>query len=370
MMRNILVDGLDVHNFGGIESYLCQVLPGLNDYFHFDLAVPGKPESSRYGRLTAPNINYVLIRRRRESVSGNIEDIEEILSNGNYDAVWLHRDSLSNIELLRRAKAHDVPSIIMQSHRSSLVSMSVLRVIAHYLHRDEAYECATEHWACSRAAGKLFYGSKKYDVVNNCIDVNSFRFSRDDRKRIRDEFRVTEHQRLIGTVGRLDPVKNQVILIDILNEMEKRGIDAKLLIVGSGPEEKRIKDRAESLRLQEKVMLAGPRADIPAVLSAMDAFVLPSKTEALSIAALEAQASGIAVVIPDRLKQAVPDLGRVYRYESDSMEDCVDLLADLLTRCESKDRSIDLEEFGAYDCSSQVNVLRTRLGECIEGAMK
>jgi glycosyltransferase involved in cell wall biosynthesis len=100
---------------------------------------------------------------------------------------------------------------------------------------------------------------------------------------------------VIGTVGRLDPVKDQVGLLKAFSRLTDDP-RAFLLIVGDGPCRQELEATIGALGLGDRVRLLGERDDVPAVLSAMDVFVLCSVGEGISNAILEAMATGLPVV--------------------------------------------------------------------------
>jgi sugar transferase (PEP-CTERM/EpsH1 system associated) len=104
----------------------------------------------------------------------------------------------------------------------------------------------------------------------------------------------------IGTVGRLDPVKNQVKLLEafaaLLGRDSSRAAMMRLLIVGDGPLREQLQQRAADLGLGVHVQFTGARDDTPDQLRSMDVFVLPSVNEGISNTILEAMATGLPVV--------------------------------------------------------------------------
>jgi sugar transferase (PEP-CTERM/EpsH1 system associated) len=105
---------------------------------------------------------------------------------------------------------------------------------------------------------------------------------------------------IIGTVGRLDPVKNQASLLRALRSILTRdpGLNhtVRLTIVGEGPERSALESLSRELHLSDLVRFAGAREDVPEQLKAMDLFVLPSINEGISNTILEAMATGLPVV--------------------------------------------------------------------------
>ena len=105
---------------------------------------------------------------------------------------------------------------------------------------------------------------------------------------------------VVGTVGRLTPVKHQQLLLRAiahLRETDPKLVDrVRLLIVGDGPLFAQLTQLVEQLALQDFVWMPGDRKDVPALLQAMDVFVLPSLGEGISNTVLEAMASGLPII--------------------------------------------------------------------------
>jgi sugar transferase (PEP-CTERM/EpsH1 system associated) len=105
---------------------------------------------------------------------------------------------------------------------------------------------------------------------------------------------------VFGTVGRLEPVKNTLHLIEAFIALADRAPALKprlrLAVVGDGSLRGPILERLAASGLQSQVWLPGARDDIPQVLRALDVFVLPSLNEGISNTILEAMASGLPVV--------------------------------------------------------------------------
>ncbi len=101
---------------------------------------------------------------------------------------------------------------------------------------------------------------------------------------------------VIGTVGSLYPVKGHRHLLDALPAILKRHPRTVLLIAGRGELEMTLKAQATRLGVDGHVRFLGMRNDVQRLLSVMDVFVLPSLSEGLSMALLEAMVSGKAAV--------------------------------------------------------------------------
>ena len=110
------------------------------------------------------------------------------------------------------------------------------------------------------------------------------------------ELAIVGRYPVLGVVGSLYPVKGHRFLISAMPEIIRRWPGAVLLVVGRGELEALLKAQAEQLGIGANIRFLGMRQDVPRLLSVLDAFVLPSLSEGLSLALLEAMASGKPVV--------------------------------------------------------------------------
>ncbi|HSE06906.1 MAG TPA: glycosyltransferase [Methylomirabilota bacterium] len=131
-------------------------------------------------------------------------------------------------------------------------------------------------------------------TIHNGVDVA--RFSDERSRRGRAALGVPEGDLVVGTIGRLDPVKDQVGLIEAFAHVRTGDVPATLVIVGDGPCRGALEARAERLGIGERVRFLGARSDVAMLLGGFDVFVLPSIAEGISNTILEAMASGLPVV--------------------------------------------------------------------------
>jgi len=117
---------------------------------------------------------------------------------------------------------------------------------------------------------------------------------------VRAELGIPANAFVIGHVGRFDEQKNHAFLVDIFAEVARQEPQARLLLVGGGALRPSIEEKAERLRMADRVVFAGVREDVPRLMrGAMDVFVFPSLYEGLPIAGIEAQAAGLPFVLSD-----------------------------------------------------------------------
>ena len=117
---------------------------------------------------------------------------------------------------------------------------------------------------------------------------------------------------VIGSVGRLAQVKGYDRLIGVFSELVNTVSDMevgslssvvcrrlRLLLIGDGPERANLEVQVKELGVSDRVIFSGYRSDAKSCLAAMDLFVLPSRSEGLSVSLLEAMAAEVPVAVTD-----------------------------------------------------------------------
>ena len=118
-------------------------------------------------------------------------------------------------------------------------------------------------------------------------------------RHIRAELGIASHSVVVGSVGRLAPVKDFGTVIDAVSRVTGFGRDVHLVIVGDGPERERLEERCQAMGLQGRCHLVGQQTDIRSWLSAIDVYVNSSLNEGMSQSILEAMAAGLPLVVTD-----------------------------------------------------------------------
>ncbi len=139
----------------------------------------------------------------------------------------------------------------------------------------------------------------KSKLIINAIDTDVFKpRSEEEVVSFKRDLNLPSGKKVIGSVGRLEPVKNYQMLLHafklILNESPE---SVHLVLVGCGDEVEKLENLAKELGISEDVSFLGVRYDIQNILPVIDIFVLSSKSEGTSISLLEAQSCGIPAVV-------------------------------------------------------------------------
>ncbi|PAV27039.1 glycosyltransferase [Tamilnaduibacter salinus] len=116
---------------------------------------------------------------------------------------------------------------------------------------------------------------------------------------LRRELGIPASDTVLGTVSRLDPVKNQRMMLEAFQQFHQQHPDSWLLLVGDGPDRSRLEAYARELAVSDQVVFTGFQSRPSTYLQAMDVFLLSSHTEGTSMTLLEAMSLGIPPVVTD-----------------------------------------------------------------------
>lgn len=152
----------------------------------------------------------------------------------------------------------------------------------------------------------------RIELIYNGVDPVRFGLAHPEGeiRSIRESFGIGPGP-IVGTIGRLSPVKGQKFLVEAMAAVISKKRDARMVIVGDGPEREALESLAKSLGIDGSVHFISSVLDTDRILAIMDVFVFPSVKEGLGIALLEALAAGKACVASD-----VGGIGDILRRDS------------------------------------------------------
>jgi glycosyltransferase involved in cell wall biosynthesis len=196
---------------------------------------------------------------------------------------------------VRAARAAGVPVVIHTAHgfvHGERWRDDVVRFLASL--STDAVLAVSDHLA-DYLARHVRIARRKLSIGLNGIDTDRFRPG--PRSGIlRERFGIASDVQLVGCVARLDPVKNLPGLLDAVARLRPDMPGLALVLVGDGPLESELRQRAADLGIADHVIFAGALGDTASAYRDLDLFVLPSHAEGTSISLLEALASGTPVV--------------------------------------------------------------------------
>lgn len=141
--------------------------------------------------------------------------------------------------------------------------------------------------------------SEKLRVISYGVDIAAFeRVSPGNIARVRAEAGAGPNDVLIGSVGRLVEQKDYATQLRALSLLAHRW-PVRMVIAGGGPLERELRRLADELGVADHVTWLGERSDIPAILRAVDAYLIASKFEPFGVSVLEAMAAGLPIIATD-----------------------------------------------------------------------
>lgn len=297
---------------GGVESYL------MNQLRHWDLS---QMECTLLSAEKTTDIYDVELKElgvrqhvllQGESTSPILRILQTFSRFKRYirehpcDVLYLNLTNSVTMRYAKIAREAGVTRRVVHSHCAGIQPgfTRPFKQLAHGLAKRLYTNCATDWWACSDKAAEFLFDTKvlpKVQYVPNAIRVERFAFDSSTRKKMREELCVKENERLIGTVGRFAPEKNQIFLLKAFALALKQNPALKLLLVGDGPLRASLEDQSKKLGIEHACIFYGFTDNVAPLYSAMDLFCLTSVLEGNPVSAIEAQANGCPCLLSDQI---------------------------------------------------------------------
>lgn len=300
-------------NAGGAETFMMKIyrsLPAEEYKIDFIVSEAGgcyEQEVLDRGGL----IHY--IPKRTDDPRGALRGIKNIVRKYNYQYILKLGDQpISSLDLLA-AQLGGARRLAMRSC-NALAGLLWRNRFINALLRPVLNLVANVKIAPSMLAAEFTFGKhcahRDVHILHNGIDLSTFRYDAESRQKIHQEFSL-DGKLVVGHVGRFHKQKNHRFLLEVFSRIKALREDAVLLLVGVGDLEEEIRSQVRCLGLEDSVIFAGLRFDVPQLLSAMDVFVFPSFHEGMPNTVIEAQATGLPCIIADTITREANITGLV-----------------------------------------------------------
>ena len=295
---------------GGIEALLMNVYRHIDrEKVQFDFMVH-RPDHAFY-EDEIENLGGRIYRTPKFSpIPGQYQtfmnSIESILrSHTEYKVIHAHAEL--NLWPLMVATKLGIPTRIAHSHNARTTIN--LKYFFFLYERNRINKYCTDRFMCSTPAGIWTFGEEQVKAGNvkfikNGIETERFQYNPAIRSKKRAELNAGD-KLIIGHVGRFMQQKNHSFLIDIFKEIHERYNNSMLILISDGRLMNEIKQKVHSLNLEDSVVFLGNRNDVNELMQAMDIFIFPSLWEGLPLTGIEAQASGLPVLMSDVITNEV-----------------------------------------------------------------
>ena len=342
-------------NNGGTEKYVMNLLKNTYKEYENILLVY---ENINYYKKELKNMNITTIIIEPPKKIGfikSVKKIRSIIKENDIDIVYSYTHYNSSIVMLSAYLEH-VNVRITHSHRSSSEqSINPIYLMYIIFNKILINIFCNKRLACGKKAGRsLFY--KKYKIINNGIEIEKYKYNEEVRNKCRKELNIESNCNVIGMIGRLDINKNNIFFIKVFEAYLKRNSNSKLIIVGDGEQDSKLKEYVNDKKIADKVLFLGKRNDVDKLYNVFDLFALTSKKEGLPYVLLEAQANGLRCLVSDSVdKEANISNKNVYLSLSDDYEKWCDEIDKNINK---RDNNIKNIISNGYSLSDSVNEVK------------
>jgi len=249
--------------------------------------------------LRSPDADLVSLPAHKEGFRIQVLAITKLIKA--YRPHIVHSRNWGTIEAILAARLAHVPVVVHSEHGYELDTLAGLPR-RRRLFRRAVYEMADAVFTVTGDlrqfhARQAWFSPSRIRVMHNGIDTQQFAPNPHARRQILERAGVPIDRFVVGSVGRLVPIKDYGTLLKSAELLVHRGVDVHVLLAGSGPELPRLRQSVEnSSALGGRVSFLGSSDNISEILNAMDVFVLPSISEGMSNTLIEAMACGLPVL--------------------------------------------------------------------------
>ena len=256
-------------------------------------------------RITRADVEVVAIHKKRGMDWGSYTRIWKVIKR--FNPTILHTRNLPTMEYAIAATLAGVPYRVHGEHGrdvhdqygASQKFRLFRKFVALWIHHFITVSEDLAHWFQE----SIGINSSRISQIYNGVDVQRFHPGKGDRREILPKEFGPSDRFIVGTVGRMQTVKDQATLVRAFLHLRKLFPDGadrvRLVLVGDGPLRFEIQEIIEDEGISQYLWMPGERQDIPDLLRSFDLFVLPSEAEGISNTILEAMASGLPIVATD-----------------------------------------------------------------------
>lgn len=350
---------------GGIESLLMNLMRNIDrEQVMFDFLVHRAEEGifekeikSYGGRIyRTPPFNPAKMKPFKSACMQVFEEHPE------YKVFHAHQEL--NLWTLKYAKKAGIPTRIAHSHNAKTVVN--LKYFFFLYEKLFIKNYCTDMFMCSNPAGEWSFGKKavregRVKYMNGIIDTKKFSYDEQVRREMREELGIGDRV-AIGHIGRFMQQKNHKFLLRIFAEIHRKRPDTVLVLCGNGRLEDEIKQQAADLGIDKDIIytgvINGVNIQTCRLYQALDLFLFPSLWEGLPLTGIEAQTSGLPVLMSDVIADQTIVTDNVTKLPlSDSAEHWADTALSILDNYTRKDCRDQVVKAG-FDIQSSVDFLQ------------
>jgi glycosyltransferase involved in cell wall biosynthesis len=298
-----LIRSLD---YGGAEMQLTVLANGLARAGRSVSVLVFYPNGALCERLSPDVTVRCLGKRSRWHLMGFLRSLFRVLDEERPDALYAFLPGANLLACLTRLRSRKMK--LAWGVRASYVDPTRYDWLSRLIYwLERRFSRCPDLIISNSEAGRRhavtrgFPDNGRFIVIPNGIDIEHFRPDRRMRAAVRREWDVRPDEMLVGIVARLDPMKDYPNFLQAAAKLARRERGVRFVSVGTGPEDYAaiLREQARKLGLDQRMIWAGPRGDLPAVYNALDLLVSSSFGEGFSNVLGEAMACGVPCVATD-----------------------------------------------------------------------
>lgn len=292
---------------GGVPDHLLTLIAELKPDHDVTL-VTGDVDAfnaTALADLAIPVIRLRSFRRLPDLMRdpGLVLALARIFRQGRYDIVHTHMSKAALAGALAARLVRPRPKLVNTAHNLGSIALSQPFARWTYSQYDRLLlgrmtdrVIVVSEAIHDKVRGLGIIPPGKLHAIQNGIHTARFRVAPDRARAVREELSIGPDEVMVVTLARLVWFKGVDMLIDAMEILLRSHPKVRAVICGDGVLRPKLEARVHEKGLGAHIHFAGVRRDVPDVLAAADVFALPSVSEGLPIAILEAMAAGLPLV--------------------------------------------------------------------------
>jgi len=322
---------------GGAEKFLLDLIANLNKQ-EFAIKLVLFSHAGFFVDKIAPHVEVKIIKKRFKIDLLNFCRLYYFIKKNKPDII--HTQLGGDVYGRLIAKMIGVRTVVSTEVGINENESFPMRLIKIFAARFATRIVGVSEAVCRDVVKRYLVAAERVSVIYNGLDVA--RFSSVAKKN-----KISE-KIIFGGLGRLAPEKNWPTLLRAIAIMKNKNIEC--LIGGSGEMESELKTLVLDLGLKKQVIFLGLVSDVPAFMSRLDFFVLPSQREAFGIVLIEAGALGLPVIAAavGGIVEVIKDNETGFLFNPRSTADLaekLDYVVDNIASAEIKNLGLNLQNF-------------------------
>lgn len=296
--KTILLCRID-GNFGGVERYILTLAKSLDrERYHPIVAViANRGELSRQAQLAGIQTEFIPMKNRLDGIEA-ARTLTRIARDRQCHLIHTFGIRSNTLAAMMRL-VHSIPWVIRLPNVNRYdYANPLVGSLSHWFNNQLIYkadalqvispqlEAYVQSWEIK---------PKQIFTIFNGVDVSVFQ-PRNVTANLREQLGIDWNTFVIGTTGRLDPIKGYDVLIKAFYQLIQKNPNLVLLILGDGPQKQELLELIDRLGVSKRVMLTGYIESIVPYLQLFDLFVCSSRSEGVPMSVLEAMAMRLPII--------------------------------------------------------------------------